>query len=906
MEKSFLTEAFKQLQILDEEDYQLNNDEDIVDMKNTLFNDLDDDSIDVIDPEAHSEDELSDSYVGKVILDCEVCHSKIYKNSEDIVIDEESQLANIEDECPYCMSNDGYKIIGEVAPFDEVSEEDELEIDEEPFEDTKDNVSESLLKESGEWEYDPDIFPGNEDYEKFMKIYRKLHRNPNAKLTPEEKRILDIYKNFEDEHAIGVSGSADEYIDKIKDKVKEHNKFLYSIQKKLADGKKYANLTQEEKRFLSRNSYNINYDTIYDRDNRMVIDTFEHTGKNGEYGPILDPNYNYLGKYVSSIKSDKYDPRYAHYVNWSNDRDINTGKKSDDNDFYHYNKSHRTFQDNERAYDAGEMHDKSSARFMDYKQPSAYEISKENERHQAKIDELTNSYNQKVKELQLDSENSGVDNSKKLNTLEKRYNSYIARANKQHEDNINKIYADFDDWVKEIKSNHKDKYLAHRAERQQAKNNINSSDDVSESLLKESMSMDFEDIVLDSYKHFTDDAGRIPSISDMMNDLINWYDVEEYGYSDDTHEETNKFYYAIRSILIDNQLEFDEDEELSETFGGKLIGSVAGSLAGHAVGGPIGAMAGSTVGKIAGDAISDHKLKKDIKDIKTTTGIAEELEKIEVNTDNEVITVDQDENNTNINIAKNDVIAPISDETEMIINDANSDAQAEDEFDEVPEDEYVDYDIDEFDEESFDDLGESYLKNVYENVNSFKTSNVSVKGNTLTVEGIIKFNSGKEKTTQFIFESNNSKNNKLTFIGENTQISRGKKSFTLSGILKENKFIAESLRYNYRAKLQEGKSQRVYGRVKHNLTEATHTHPDLSKVEGSITKLLVDNIRKFDNCKSVAEITKILAKLLDDAGINTKASNDLLKRVSNAKTVIAALDVIYNSVLAGENNNVKP
>ena len=205
MEKSFLTEAFKQLQILDEEDYQLNNDEDIVDMKNTLFNDLDDDSIDVIDPEAHSEDELSDSYVGKVILDCEVCHSKIYKNSEDIVIDEESQLANIEDECPYCMSNDGYKIIGEVAPFDEVPEEDELEIDEvpeedeleideEPFEDTKDNVSESLLKESGEWEYDPDIYPGHEDYEKFMKIYRKLHRNPNAKLTSEEKRIVDKYK----------------------------------------------------------------------------------------------------------------------------------------------------------------------------------------------------------------------------------------------------------------------------------------------------------------------------------------------------------------------------------------------------------------------------------------------------------------------------------------------------------------------------------------------------------------------------------------------------------------------------------------------------------------------------------------------------------------------------------------
>lgn len=127
----------------------------------------------------------------------------------------------------------------------------------------------------------------------------------------------------------------------------------------------------------------------------------------------------------------------------------------------------------------------------------------------------------------------------------------------------------------------------------------------------------------------------------------------------------------------------------------------------------------------------------------------------------------------------------------------------------------IEIDMDEFDEESFDELGESYLKKVYENVNSFKTSNVSFIKDKLILEGVIKFNSGKSKKTNFIFESREAtKTGKVRFIGENKEIARGKKSFTVTGKMEGSKFLSESLNYNYGVKGANGKSQRLYGTVR--------------------------------------------------------------------------------------------
>lgn len=150
-----------------------------------------------------------------------------------------------------------------------------------------------------------------------------------------------------------------------------------------------------------------------------------------------------------------------------------------------------------------------------------------------------------------------------------------------------------------------------------------------------------------------------------------------------------------------------------------------------------------------------------------------------------------------------EMIAPLSDEEKIEMAS-----------EEEKPDEDIDVDFDEFSEEEFDELGESYLKKVYENVKNYKTTSIKSDDKKLYIEGLIKFNSGKEKKTSFIFESKTiTKNGKAKLIGENLQISKGHKSFKLGGTLKEGKFISESLNYNYRAK-DGNESKRVYGTVK--------------------------------------------------------------------------------------------
>lgn len=168
-----------------------------------------------------------------------------------------------------------------------------------------------------------------------------------------------------------------------------------------------------------------------------------------------------------------------------------------------------------------------------------------------------------------------------------------------------------------------------------------------------------------------------------------------------------------------------------------------------------------------------------------------------------------------------EMIVPIDDESSDII-DASIDAlddEDEEEFDtlkdeteEAPEEEFED--IEEFDEEAFDNLGESYLRNCYENVKSFKTSKVSSKGNKLFIEGVIGFDSGNSKKTNFIFEAVKTSDGNYKLEGYNKQISRGKKTFKLSGSVSNKKFISETLNYNYRSKNELNESVRVYGTIR--------------------------------------------------------------------------------------------
>ena len=126
-------EAFKSFTSLNEEVFNL--DDDGINDAGELLADTEEDVVDVIDPNATTVEELEDGYVGKGILDCNVCHSLIYKNMDDIV--EKDGVFNAGEECPYCMATDGYTAVGKVVPFDAeadmvdteaAADNDELEI----------------------------------------------------------------------------------------------------------------------------------------------------------------------------------------------------------------------------------------------------------------------------------------------------------------------------------------------------------------------------------------------------------------------------------------------------------------------------------------------------------------------------------------------------------------------------------------------------------------------------------------------------------------------------------------------------------------------------------------------------------------------------------------------------------
>lgn len=200
--------------------------------------------------------------------------------------------------------------------------------------------------------------------------------------------------------------------------------------------------------------------------------------------------------------------------------------------------------------------------------------------------------------------------------------------------------------------------------------------------------------------------------------------------------------------------------------------------------------------------------------------LVESVNNVNVETDDSIVNVNTDDTGKVVVTTEpkesgltdgDEILAPLSDETEATIMNNDLEAPVEDEF----ADDEIDMDVEEFDEESFDELGESYLKNIYENVNSYKTTKVTESDNKIKVEGLITFNSGNEKKTTFVFESKDATTSgNVRFVGENLNITRGKKAFTVKGKITEGKFISESLNYNYKAKDNEGTSTRIYGTVR--------------------------------------------------------------------------------------------
>lgn len=297
------------------------------------------------------------------------------------------------------------------------------------------------------------------------------------------------------------------------------------------------------------------------------------------------------------------------------------------------------------------------------------------------------------------------------------------------------------------------------------------------------------------------------------------------GHEDEDEEEIKTLVHE--GMKLDGKEELYKDQQLRGVDGLKGVDALEGS---DEIRGPI-----HKTHMNEGAGCEEEKIEESCEDgEKCEESLEEGLESATIETEDETINLSQGEDGSvsleatpkedfgefgaeTPELAGGDeMIVPLADETVDEVEaaaDANSVEEGEDniDYEELAEEEFpMEDEFEDFDEESFNGLGESYLKSCYENVTGFKTTGIAVKESKLMIEGIIKFDSGNIKETNFVFESVEPGK----YEGYNKQISRGNKTFKLNTSVDNKKLVCESLNYNYRSKNEDNESVRVYGTVK--------------------------------------------------------------------------------------------
>lgn len=736
---SYLNEAFKRLAALDEDAFDITTEDGVENLDDFIDKDSFIDKIEIIDPDAQDEDEIKDSYVGKVILDCCVCHSKIYKDKEDVHIDEEVELANVDEECPFCFSTgDGFKVVGEIAPFggeehEDIEDKEEIEVDEKLEE--SDKPAALSIEDAQKWV----------DYD--MKRYHKISDRTNRLV---KKAGFQIIKDDHGDYEVAAGRYDESLSEGTDDDIKES--FETDLRTALIDKAERLGRsgTMDLKRYEAE--FQDTIETLVPEKSWWEVtdcDIFNNLFNTHDImGTIdciidsLNPEYKDLQesiefneslskkKLTESNAHDVFDDLAARARSYMDEgHDIEDAVETAIDDGFIYNDDILAVASEFGLIDYSDLasqvyedlFDKIRSEVEDYMpmeeskkltEEPVYDLAPEFDYHKSfhgkarvntkddKNKELY-SYNTLVAEI-VDGEPM-VYNLQSATTLRHvkeflRQNGFKAETIKQ----IDKDYGRPLDWRNPYKYN--GKYVK-----------------------KVSESEDEKEIVLD--KRDKDFHSK-------------YFKLRDKGYVSKWSGE-GKIAMAPSDKPVEKHPEFFNEaiEELSVS-------------------------------------TDDSKM----------TMRSEEDGKVTVTTEPKEVCCDKDD----------EVIVPVDQETEDEIS----------------------IDVDDFDEDSFDELGESYFKNVYDNVSSFKTSSVSDKDGKVVVEGVIKFNSGKSKKTNFVFEANKSKvKGKTVLLGENAQITPNKKAFTLKGAVKDKKFVCESLNYKYNTKDVDGAFRRIYGTAKRGVSK---------------------------------------------------------------------------------------
>lgn len=770
MSKNYLTEAFKELDLLESQSFD-------VDKKGTseLEDFLEDDSLDdfevVIDPEAETEEDLQKSYMGKVILMCDVCRSMIYKDPAEIVIDEESQLANVGELCPYCFTGDGYKIVGKVAPYEEVTVEAEkpveVKVDGEEVE-VEDKINESL---------DQNIDPDLEKYRKSLVRYIGSRINTIVPNRKDYVRSSDGYSDYEYwfwdtadyEEALKVfkdlglvtsdtSSNWDVYTYRGEDGEGGRIEIwdMPKVAKKLMDrGFKLPNIQTLKKTPIYRNM------AILDTSNPETVSYVEKVPSNSSI--FEEDRYEIKGLPDSRPLLVKWTSESL-YVNPYPMSIQDTDKKIRED-----------LKDQMKNFKDPYEHD-----YRIYVNGLRFNITSNKLKEIKNIDDLTPfsdliKYSNPKDGMAYDL----IDKDTKLIPYEELFgDAYLEEEIQQDqkfpvEHEKAPVMEDLDLDVIEFNN---------------PGQAVEAGLDATEELLYNPEEVD--KFVEHMESKYNLEGSEITYLEDFVATTLE---------GDNFHTEAEKYYRGKLPIryardltdadkaYVKNMLNKCKTESDFEDLLYKAINNLSLEL--------------------------DESFKKRYKKY----SLKESMDDISITTEDQVIKIKSTPREDK------ETIQPVTEteveEAKEVEEGIPTEEVKNQEEEIVEEPEEIDVDLDEIDEEGMDDLGESYLKSVYENVNSFKTSKAILQGNKMILEGVISFTSGNKAKTKFIFESKEAtKRGKLKFLGENKNISKNKKAFTLIGSLNNKKLMLESLNYNYTGKdSKTGKTKRLYGTIRRKL-----------------------------------------------------------------------------------------
>lgn len=193
MNTSVILESLSALNTMHEDAFNMNK-EGLDKLKNFLDGDIMDGDVEVVDVEAKTEEEAEESHFGDFILECPVCKLLMFKKKDRVEIEED--FANIGEPCPQCQTSDGFKIVGKVAPLEEVTVDIEKKEKMEGCSKLKEGVEPEIDKYQTWVDYD-------------MKTYGKISKTTMDAIKQAGYSVVeDVYGNWE---VIGHTADHDDY-----------------------------------------------------------------------------------------------------------------------------------------------------------------------------------------------------------------------------------------------------------------------------------------------------------------------------------------------------------------------------------------------------------------------------------------------------------------------------------------------------------------------------------------------------------------------------------------------------------------------------------------------------------------------------------------------------------------------